>query len=226
MLLATSFQTALPPVEALAVVLGSPLGFEKSVTARSVSGLHRSMPGSARESPALIHLIQTDAPISPGNSGGAIVDGQGRVIDISEAYIPADQSAVPKGFAIPAATAVSMPNQLLRPVTPSMISSASSPAELTAQLAREFGPQETWAFSCTASRPPDRLTKPMSHPVTSWLRSREAAGNCGGPVHRASSQASRADGHARADPSGQASKRRRALLRQTAVAVGKGDMRC
>lgn len=82
---AASFQTALPPVGALAVVLGSPLGFQKSVTAGIVSGLHRSIPGSASRSAALIDLMQTDAPISPGNSGGAVVDGQGRVIGVSEA---------------------------------------------------------------------------------------------------------------------------------------------
>ena len=69
------------------------------------SRLHRSIPGSARESAALVNLMQTGAPISPGNSGGAIVDGQGRVIGISEAYIPAQQGAVAIGFAIPAGTA-------------------------------------------------------------------------------------------------------------------------
>jgi S1-C subfamily serine protease len=111
---AANFEASLPPVGALAVVLGSPLGFEKSVTAGIVSGLHRSIPGSARESAALIDLMQTDAPISPGNSGGAVVDGRGRVIGISEAYIPPEQGAVAIGFAIPAATAVNIADRLLK----------------------------------------------------------------------------------------------------------------
>jgi serine protease DegQ len=108
-----SFQTTLPQVGALDVVLGSPLGFSNTVTAGIVSGLHRSIPGSAQESAALVDLLKTDAPISPGNSGGAVVDAQGKVIGITDAYIPPQQGAVAIGFAIPAASAVSVANQLL-----------------------------------------------------------------------------------------------------------------
>jgi S1-C subfamily serine protease len=140
---AASFQTALPPVGALAIVLGSPLGFEKSVTAGIVSGLHRSIPGSARESAALIDLMQTDAPISPGNSGGAVVDGQGRVIGISEAYIPPEQGAVAIGFAIPAATAVHIADQLLKTGRVEHAFIGIQPAQLTPQLAQELGTRET-----------------------------------------------------------------------------------
>jgi S1-C subfamily serine protease len=121
-----SFQTTLPPVGSLAIVLGSPLGFEKSVTAGIVSGLHRTIPGSAGGSAALIDLMQTDAPISPGNSGGAVVDGQGRVIGISEAYIPPQQGAVAIGFAIPAGPRSVSPSSCSRRATSSMHSSASS----------------------------------------------------------------------------------------------------
>ena len=136
---AATFQPTLPRVGALAVVLGSPLGFEKSVTAGIVSGLHRSIPGSARESAALIDLMQTDAPISPGNSGGAVVDGQGRVIGISEAYIPPEQGAVAIGFAIPAATAVNIADQLLKNGRVLHAFIGIQPAELTPQLAQELG---------------------------------------------------------------------------------------
>ncbi len=136
---AATFRTTLPPVGSLAVVLGSPLGFEKSVTAGIISGLHRSIPGSARESAALIDLIQTDAPISPGNSGGAVVDGQGRVLGISEAYIPPEQGAVAIGFAIPAATAVSVADQLLNSGRVEHAFVGIQPAELTPELARELG---------------------------------------------------------------------------------------
>jgi S1-C subfamily serine protease len=140
---AASFQKALPPVGALAVVLGSPLGFEKSVTAGIVSGIHRSIPGSARESAALVDLMQTDAPISPGNSGGAVVDGQGRVIGISEAYIPPEAGAVAIGFAIPAATAESVADQLLKTGHVQHAFIGIQPAQLTQELAQELGLRET-----------------------------------------------------------------------------------
>jgi S1-C subfamily serine protease len=140
---AASFQTALPRVGALAVVLGSPLGFEKSVTAGIVSGLHRSIPGSARESAALVDLMQTDAPISPGNSGGAVADGQGRVIGIAEAYIPPEAGAVAIGFAIPAATAESVANQLLDTGRVQHAFIGIQPAQVTPQLAQELGLRET-----------------------------------------------------------------------------------
>lgn len=140
---AADFETTLPPVGALDVVLGSPLGFEKSVTAGIISGLHRSIPGSARESAALVDLMQTDAPISPGNSGGAVVDGQGRVIGISEAYIPPEQGAVAIGFAIPAATAVNVAGQLLKTGHVQHAFMGIQPAQITPQLAQELGIQQT-----------------------------------------------------------------------------------
>jgi S1-C subfamily serine protease len=110
---AAEFDRALPQVGELAVVLGSPLGFEKTVTAGIVSGLHRSIPGSASETRALVDLIQTDAAISPGNSGGAVVDASGQVLGISVAYVSPQQGAVSVGFAIPAATVTRVANELL-----------------------------------------------------------------------------------------------------------------
>jgi S1-C subfamily serine protease len=156
---AASFQTGLPRVGALAVVLGSPLGFEKSVTAGIVSGLHRSIPGSARESAALIDLMQTDAPISPGNSGGAVVDGQGKVIGISEAYIPPEAGAVAIGFAIPAATAVNVADQLLKTGHVEHAFIGIQPAQLTPQLAQELGIRETagiLVYGVTSGGPADQ----------------------------------------------------------------------
>jgi S1-C subfamily serine protease len=71
------FQNELPIVGELAVVIGSPLGFENSVTAGVISGPHRSIPGSAAQTQSLVDMVQTDAPISPGNSGGAVLDADG-----------------------------------------------------------------------------------------------------------------------------------------------------
>jgi serine protease Do len=108
------FRTELPQPGEPAVAIGSPLGFQGTVSAGVISGLHRDIPGSAPQSPSLVDLIQTDAPISPGNSGGALLDHQGRVVGISEAYIPPELGAVSIGFAIPSATVLDVTAQLLR----------------------------------------------------------------------------------------------------------------
>jgi serine protease Do len=107
------YRTDLPRPGDAVLAIGSPLGFENSVTAGIVSGLNRQIPGSAGLRRALVDLIQVDAPISPGNSGGALLDAQGRVIGINEAYIPPAAGAVSLGFAIPAGTAVDVADQLL-----------------------------------------------------------------------------------------------------------------
>jgi serine protease DegQ len=135
---AAEFHNALPQVGELAVVLGSPLGFEKTVTAGIVSGLHRSIPGSASETRALVDLIQTDAAISPGNSGGAVVDASGRVLGISVAYVPPQQGAVAVGFAIPAATAARVADELLEHGRARHAYVGLQPAALTAEIAREL----------------------------------------------------------------------------------------
>ena len=129
---------ALPQVGELAVVLGSPLGFEKTVTAGIVSGLHRSIPGSASETRALVDLIQTDAAISPGNSGGAVVDASGQVLGISVAYVPPQQGAVSVGFAIPAATATRVADELLEHGRVRHAYLGLQPAQLTSEIAREL----------------------------------------------------------------------------------------
>ncbi|MBW0129577.1 S1C family serine protease [Pseudonocardia oceani] len=107
------YRTALPRPGEEVLAIGSPLGFEGSVTSGIVSGLDRQIPGSAAQSRALVDLIQVDAAISPGNSGGALLDATGRVIGINEAYIPPSVGAVSIGFAIPASTAVDIAEQLL-----------------------------------------------------------------------------------------------------------------
>jgi S1-C subfamily serine protease len=95
-----------------AIAIGSPLDYSNSVTLGIVSGLGRSIENAG--STALVDLIQTDAAISPGNSGGALLDAEGRVIGINVAYIPPDTSGAENiGFAIPAETAVSVAQELI-----------------------------------------------------------------------------------------------------------------
>jgi S1-C subfamily serine protease len=110
---AAKFDTTAPPLGDLAIALGSPLGFTNSVTAGVISGEGRSIPGSAAQTQSLVDLIQTDAAVSPGNSGGALVDGTGAVVGIVEAYIPPSQGAVALGFATPSSTVVDVVKQLL-----------------------------------------------------------------------------------------------------------------
>jgi len=140
---AATFQKPLPQVGEQAVVLGSPLGFEATVTSGIISGLHRQIPGSAATGAPLVDLIQTDAAISPGNSGGAVLDAQGDVVGMSVAYIPPAAGAVALGFAIPAATVVDVADQLLATGAARHAYIGVQPATLTPEIARLLGINRT-----------------------------------------------------------------------------------
>ncbi len=140
---AATFQSGLPRIGELAVVIGSPLGFENTATSGIISGLHREIPGSASSSQSLVDLIQTDAAISPGNSGGAVVNGRGEIIGISEAYIPPSQGAVALGFAIPAPTATEVAEELREDGTAEHAFMGLAPGAITPQIAEQLNLRDT-----------------------------------------------------------------------------------
>jgi serine protease DegQ len=137
------FQTPEPQLGSLAIAIGDPLGFENSVTVGVVSGHHRSIPGAAQQSPALVDLLQTDAAISPGNSGGALVGPDGGIIGINVAYIPPAGGAVSIGFAIPAATVVDALPFLEKGKGPPLAWMGLNPVTLTPALAQRLGIKAT-----------------------------------------------------------------------------------
>ncbi|MGH2961289.1 MAG: S1C family serine protease [Solirubrobacterales bacterium] len=81
----------------LVVAIGNPHGLEGSVTAGVVSALGRALPaGEARRARIIDNVIQTDAALNPGNSGGALSDGRGNVVGINTAV-----AGVGLGLAVP-----------------------------------------------------------------------------------------------------------------------------
>jgi S1-C subfamily serine protease len=81
----------------LVVAIGNPHGYAGSVTAGVVSALGRSLPARAGGATRIIDdVIQTDAALNPGNSGGALVDGHGRVVGINTAV-----AGIGLGLAVP-----------------------------------------------------------------------------------------------------------------------------
>ena len=120
----------------LSIAIGNPLGLQASVTVGVISALRRTLRG---ESGRLIEdVIQTDAALNPGNSGGALVDGQGAVVGINTAIIGGAQGIC---FAVPSNTAKLVIPDLMRSgrVSRGWFGIAGQTQELSRALVRRLG---------------------------------------------------------------------------------------
>jgi len=122
----------------LVIAVGNPLGLSGSVTAGVVSGLGRSMPARSGDAIRIIEdVIQTDAALNPGNSGGALADSSARVVGINTAV-----AGVGLGLAVPInATSMRIVSILLRDgrVRRAFLGIATAPAPLPTGLATRVG---------------------------------------------------------------------------------------
>jgi len=121
------------------VAIGNPLGYDRSVTAGIVSAVQRAI--SAPNQFPIDHVIQTDAPINHGNSGGPLIDSRGAVIGVNAQIATGDSGGdgnIGIGFAIPINTVRTVVAQLIKKgkVEHAFIGITAKP--VTAEIARLF----------------------------------------------------------------------------------------
>ena len=126
----------------LVVAVGSPLGLTGSVTAGVISGLGRSLPTRSGQAARVVEdVIQTDAALNPGNSGGALADVRARVVGINTAV-----AGVGLGLAVPINTTTRrILATLMRDgrVRRAFLGLVSTPAPLPAGLAERIGQRQS-----------------------------------------------------------------------------------
>jgi S1-C subfamily serine protease len=118
------------------VAIGNPLGFERSVSLGVVSALYRNL--AAPRGEVLEGLVQTDAAVNPGNSGGPLLDARGAVVGVTTAMLPWARGI---GFAVPATTASWVASTLIHEgaVLRPFLGVAARGEDLEPAAARELG---------------------------------------------------------------------------------------
>ncbi|MBM3774580.1 MAG: Do family serine endopeptidase [Acidobacteria bacterium] len=125
-----------------AIAIGSPFGFQATVTAGIISAKERDVPEAPRSQ--FQHYLQTDAAINPGNSGGPLLNINGEVIGINTAIATRSGGYQGVGFAMPINTAVKVYNQVIRSgkVTRGSIGIKFQRDEMSHDLLRAYGATE------------------------------------------------------------------------------------
>ncbi len=97
------------------MAIGSPYGYEQTVTTGIISAMYRSdvVQDATGSSSVYTDMIQTDAAINPGNSGGALVNDKGELIGINTYISSTSQSSAGLGFAIPSSTVQRVAEQII-----------------------------------------------------------------------------------------------------------------
>lgn len=131
----------------LVIAIGSPFGFQSTVSTGVVSAVGRAL--RSREGRLIENIIQHTAPLNPGNSGGPLVDSRGRVVGVNTAIIALAQGI---GFSVPAHTARSVVSQLLAHgrVRRGTLGLAGQQAALNRQLVRFYHLQNSFCVEVVA----------------------------------------------------------------------------
>src|SRR6202171_3705621 len=124
-----------------ALAIGSPFGLQGTLTAGIISGLNRSSPAPTGR--ALTGMLQTDAPLNPGNSGGALLDAQGKLIGINDSIQSPVEGNVGVGFAIPINRAESLLPSLEKGIAIQHPALGITAQTLTATTASQLGISQT-----------------------------------------------------------------------------------
>ncbi|MGH7180042.1 MAG: S1C family serine protease [Tepidisphaeraceae bacterium] len=140
----------------VAIAIGNPLGFSTTVTAGVISAVGRSF--RAVTGRLIDNMIQTDAALNPGNSGGPLVDSRGHVIGVNTAIIRPAQGLC---FAIPSNTAKFVASRLIRDgrIRRSYLGIAAQDVPLHGRIARQFNVPNRGGALVTGIEPSSPATK-------------------------------------------------------------------
>ena len=161
----------------LVVAIGSPVGLQSTVTVGIISALHRTLPGYGGQ--MIEDIIQTDAAVNPGNSGGPLVNSAGEIIGINVAIV---QQAQGLSFAIPMNTVNWVASRLMKDgvVRRPVLGIAAQSGMLPQSIRRQFHIEKEMAIQVVqvanggpaqraGIQPGDVIYKLNDHPVSSVL---------------------------------------------------------